>query len=207
MISSRHVRDEGDDTASMMTRRTLALLALIGACIAGCDGPRGVIENVSLTAPVSAAGYRLAPGDKVKITVFNEPELSGEYQLGDTGNLSLPLVGEMPAAGATAAQLQQRLTRKLSSGFVRSPRVSVDIAAYRPFNVFGEVKNAGQYPFRPGLTVQDAVAMAGGFTYRANSHTAYIRRANSNGEQTVQLDSERVQVMPGDDIRVPERYF
>ena len=153
------------------------------------------------------AAYRLGPGDKVKVTVFNEPDLTGEYQVSDTGNIALPLVGAIPAAGASAKELQERLARRLGGGYVRSPRVTVDVTSYRPFNVFGEVKTAGQFAYRPGLTVQDAVAMAGGFTYRANSHTAYIRRAEARGEQTIQLDTERVPVMPGDSIRVPERYF
>ena len=78
---------------------------------------------------------------------------------------------------------------------------------YRPFNVIGEVRNAGQYPYRPGLTVQDAVAMAGGYTYRANTRTLYVRRVNAGGEDTVQTDSDRAPVLPGDNIRVPERYF
>ena len=73
--------------------------------------------------------------------------------------------------------------------------------------VIGEVKNAGQYPYRPGLTVQDAVAMAGGYTYRANTRTLYVRRTNAGGEDTVQTDSDRAPVLPGDNIRVPERYF
>jgi polysaccharide export outer membrane protein len=153
------------------------------------------------------AVYRLGPGDKVKVTVFNEPDLTGEYQVSETGNIALPLVGTIPAAGASAKELQERLVRRLGGGYVRSPRVTVDVTSYRPFNVFGEVKTAGQFAYRPGLTVQDAVAMAGGFTYRANSRTAYLRRAEARGEQTIQLDTERVPVMPGDSIRVPERYF
>jgi polysaccharide export outer membrane protein len=99
------------------------------------------------------------------------------------------------------------LLKRLRNGYVRNARVSVEVAAYRPFNVFGEVRNSGQYPFRPGLTVQDAIAMAGGFTYRANSRTAYVRRANANTETAVQLDGPRVSILPGDDVRVPERYF
>ena len=193
-----------------MTLRTLAALTLIGSCLlSGCDGPRGVVENASLTTVTSqpGSGYQLGPGDKVKVTVFNEPDLTGEYQVGDTGNIALPLVGTIPAAGASARELQERLTRRLGGGYVRSPRVTVEVTSYRPFNVFGEVKNAGQFAYRPGLTVQDAVAMAGGFTYRANSHTAYIRRVDARGEQTIQLDTERVPVAPGDSIRVPERYF
>jgi polysaccharide export outer membrane protein len=90
---------------------------------------------------------------------------------------------------------------------VKNPRVSVEISTYRPFNVIGEVKNAGQYPYRPGLTLNDAIAMAGGNTYRANQHTAYVRRADATGETTVQIDKSSMTVAPGDNIRIPERYF
>jgi polysaccharide biosynthesis/export protein len=113
----------------------------------------------------------------------------------------------VPASGSSVAQIREQLARRLGGGYVRNPRISVEVSVYRPINVFGEVKNAGQFAFRPGLTVQDAIAMAGGFTYRANSHTAYVRRSEAKGEQTVQIDTERPPVMPGDTIRVPERFF
>ena len=141
------------------------------------------------------------------MVVFNEPDLTGEFQVGDTGSVAYPLVGDLPAAGISVQEFQQQLTTRLRGQYVKKPRVSVEIVNYRPFNVFGEVRNSGQYPFRPGISVQDAVAMAGGFTYRANTRTAYVRRAEAGGEITVAMDGERVAVQPGDDIRVPERYF
>jgi polysaccharide export outer membrane protein len=154
-----------------------------------------------------SSAYLLSSGDKLRVTVFNEPDLSGEFQIDHLGNVAFPLVGTISAAGMSVGEFQNQLMRRLGRGYVRNPRVSVEIASYRPFNVFGEVKNSGQYPFRPGLTVQDAIAMAGGFTYRANERTAYVRRANASGELTVRLDGPRVPVLPGDDVRVPERYF
>jgi polysaccharide export outer membrane protein len=187
----------------------VTVLALLLPIVAGCDGARGVAASAE-PAPIAArpaATYRLTTGDKVKVTVYNEQDLTGEFQVNDAGNVSFPLAGDIPATGATVSEFQHRLTAKLRKGYVKNPRVSVEISNYRPFNVIGEVKNAGQYPYRPGLTLNDAVAMAGGFTYRANQHTAYVRRADTTGETTVQTDTSTITVGPGDNIRIPERYF
>jgi polysaccharide export outer membrane protein len=191
---------------------------LSSLAVAACDGPRGIVQggHAFAQASQSSAGadptsqgsaYRLARGDKLKVVVFNEPDLTGEFQVGDTGNVAYPLIGDVPAAGISVQEFQQQLTTRLRGQYVKKPRVSVEVVNYRPFNVFGEVRNSGQYPFRPGLSVQDAVAMAGGFTYRANTRTAYVRRAEAGGEITVAMDGARVPIQPGDDIRVPERYF
>lgn len=186
---------------------SVSVFVSVSVLAAGCDGPRG---NVALTerqpAPASAT-YQLSPGDKVKITVFNEPDLSGEFQVNDSGQVALPLAGEVPAADKTVPEFKIEVAKVLRGKFVKNPRVAVEMVNYRPFNVIGEVRNAGQYPYRPGLTVQDAVALAGGYTYRANTRTLYVRRVNTGGEDTVQTDGERALVMPGDNIRVPERYF
>jgi protein involved in polysaccharide export with SLBB domain len=183
-------------------------VALLAPLLAACDGPQGLTGDVPAHAAMAQSdSYILSPGDKLKVTVFNEPDLTGEFQINQSGNISFPLIGNIAAAGLSASELQNQLLRRLRNGYVRNARVSVEVATYRPFNVFGEVKNAGQYPFRPGLTVHDAIAMAGGFTYRANSRTAYVRRANANNELTVQLDGPRVPILPGDDVKIPERYF
>jgi polysaccharide export outer membrane protein len=181
---------------------------LICAALAGCDGPRGIVNSLEAETPsTNADGYRLSPGDKLKVTVFNEQDLTGEFQVNDRGNVAFPLAGEVQATGSTPDEFRDRLVQRLRGKFVKNPRVSVEMVSYRPFNVLGEVKNAGQYAYRPGLTIQDAVAMAGGFTYRANTRTVYLRRANAGGEITVQTDGERVPILPGDNLRVPERYF
>jgi polysaccharide export outer membrane protein len=186
----------------------VATLALLASLLTACDGPRGLAGELPARAAMAQADtYLLSPGDKLKVTVFNEPDLTGEFQINQAGDIAFPLVGTVPAARLSAAEFQNQLLRRLRNGYVRNARVSIEIASYRPFNVFGEVRNAGQYPFRPGLTVQDAIAIAGGFTYRANSRTAYVRRASANTELTVQLDGPRVPILPGDDVRVAERYF
>lgn len=185
-------------------------LALIGFLTAACDGPRGItaLNAETPVAPVTTPGtYRLSPGDKLKVTVFNETDLTGEFQVNERGNVAFPLVGEVQAANSTPDEFRQRLTTRLRGKFVKNPRVSIEMTSYRPFNVLGEVRNAGQYPYRPGLTIQDAVALAGGFTYRANTRTVYVRRADAGGEISVNTDGEKVPILPGDNIRVPERYF
>jgi polysaccharide export outer membrane protein len=183
------------------------VIVSLGVLAGGCDGPRGAASLSDAPPKPVQTAYQLSPGDKVKITVFNEPDLSGEFQVNDSGHVALPLAGEVPAADKTLPEFKTEVIRILRGRFVKNPRVAVEMTNYRPFNVIGEVRNAGQYSYRPGLTVQDAVAMAGGYTYRANTRTLYVRRVNAGGEDTVQTDSDRALVMPGDNIRVPERYF
>ncbi len=190
-----------------LTLRALICIA-VGLIAAACAGPAGSLSDAALSAGrPSDAAYRLAPGDKIKVNVFNEPDFSGEFQVNDSGNVAFPLVGEVPAAGASLAEFKASLVSRLRRGVVRDPQVSVEISNYRPVNVLGEVRSAGQFPFRPGLTVQDAVAMAGGYTYRANTHSVYIRRANANGEIEVRTDRDPVLIKAGDTIRIPQRFF
>lgn len=160
-----------------------------------------------MTAAVPQSSYRLTPGDKLKVTVFNEADLTGEYQVTDRGSISFPLIGEVKAAGFSVEQLRLNLVEALQNGFVRSPRVTIEIVNYKPINVLGEVRNAGQYAYRPGISVQDAIAMAGGFTYRANTSVVYLTRSTMAEEITVDLRKEETAVLPGDNLRVPERYF
>lgn len=187
------------------------VLLLTGLLLPGCEGPRGVIAAADAQTPAappnSPGTYRLSPGDKMKVTVFNEADLTGEFQINERGNVAFPLVGEVQAENSTPDEFQQRLTTRLRGKYVKNPRVSVEVTSYRPVNVLGEVRNAGQYQYRPGLTIQDAVALAGGFTYRANTRTVYVRRADASGEISVSTDGEKVPILPGDNIRVPERYF
>jgi polysaccharide biosynthesis/export protein len=184
-------------------------VAMFGFLVSACDGPRGVLERAQAsTVPDRQSQiYHIAPGDKVQVTVFNEDKFSGEFQVDGRGQIAFPLIGRIRVGGATVTELQDQLVRRLRHGYVRDPRIVVSISDYRPFNVFGEVKNSGQYAFRPGMSVHDAIAMAGGFTYRANTHAAYLRHAAPGGEVAVNMDAERTPILPGDTIRVPERYF
>ena len=117
-----------------------------------------------------------------------------------------PLAGRVKAAGLTASQLERSITSRLKGGILNDPRVSVQVSTYAPIYIHGEVKKSGDFPFRPGLTVMDAVAAAGGFTYRADDSRAYVRRSGTAAELVYPLDT-RVLVFPGDNIRIPERFF
>jgi protein involved in polysaccharide export with SLBB domain len=190
----------------MVARRCLSLLAiallfLVGAC-SGLDP-----NAMSVAADAgSTTALQLAPGDKVRVTVYGEDKLSGEYQIDNSGSLSLPLAGTIQAAGLTKAELEQELTRQLKSQYLRNPKVTVDVVSFRPFYVLGEVSKPGEYQFRSGLNVLSAIAIAGGATYRANNSKVLIQRSGS-AEITEFPQSPTVLVMPGDVVRVPERFF
>src|SRR2546423_3149641 len=154
----------------------------------------------------SAQRYILGPTDRIRLKVYGEPDISGEYEIDGGGQVSIPLAGHIKAAGATTPQLERLIASALAKGIVRDPRVNVEIAQYRPYYILGEVKKSGEYPYRNGLTVMDAVASAGGFTYRANENKVHLRRAGAGTEEILPLDAP-VPVYPGDNIRIPERYF
>jgi polysaccharide export outer membrane protein len=154
----------------------------------------------------AADNYVLGPNDRVRLKVYGEPDIAGEYEIDSGGQVSVPLAGHIRAAGLTTKQLERAIASALSKGIVRDPRVNVEIALYRPYYILGEVKKSGEYPYRLGLTVMDAVASAGGFTYRANEHKVFLRRSGAGAEEVYPLDSP-ILVFPGDNIRIPERYF
>ncbi len=177
------------------------MLMLLSACAGGGDVPRArVIDTAEI--------YTLAPGDKLRITVYGEETLTGEYGVTGSGDVSFPLIGNIKVAGRTVEALQKELTTKLGAGYLEDPRVSAEIINYRPFYVLGEVSRPGQYDFAVGLTVQQAVAAAGGFTYRANNKKVYLKRALDTREMLVDLrETPSFPVRPGDTIRVGERFF
>jgi polysaccharide export outer membrane protein len=169
----------------------------------------GLSIQASAQAPPSASSaesYILGPNDRIRLKVYGESDITGEYEINNTGQVSIPLAGHIKAAGATTRQLEKAIAAALAKGIVRDPRVNVEIAQYRPYYILGEVKKSGEYPYRHGLTVLDAVASAGGFTYRANENKVLLRRSGAGAEETLPLDAP-VPVFPGDNIRIPERYF
>jgi polysaccharide export outer membrane protein len=191
-------------------RRALALAGAVVAAgallLGGCAGAGA--PPIS-TADVAAGleSYHLGAGDRVRVTVFNEPSLTGEYNITPGGALAFPLIGVVSAGGRTIDAVQQELTGKLAEGYVNDPRVSVEVLNYRPFYILGEVNRPGEYSYASGMTVEQAIARAGGFTYRANEKTVYLRRQTGAGESAVPLRSAQVAVLPGDTIRIGERYF
>jgi len=150
--------------------------------------------------------YKLGSGDKLRVIVFEEEGLSGEFQVDGSGLVSMPLIGEIRAAGQTVRQFEIAVEDSLRGAYLRDPRVSAEVLDFRPYYILGEVNRPGTYPYISGLTVLNAVATAEGFTYRANQRNVYIRRAGQNDEQRYPLDSS-TQVNPGDTIRIGERIF
>jgi polysaccharide export outer membrane protein len=150
--------------------------------------------------------YRLGPDDKVRVITFGEDALSGEFAIGSSGKVSLPLVGDVQGAGLTVTEFQAEVENALKNGYLKDPRVSVEVLTYRPFYILGEVQKPGEYPYTNGLTVLNAVATANGFTYRANTKKVFIKRADSGKEEVYPLSST-TPVAPGDTIRIAERFF
>ena len=150
--------------------------------------------------------YHLSAGDRVRVGVFGEPALSGEFDVSVAGTLALPLVGDVKAVGLTPSELQKAITVVYADGYLRSPRVSTEVLRYRPFYILGEVNKPGEYPYSSGLTVMNAVATANGFTYRADTHHVFVRHPGAATEQRMDLGSSTA-VAPGDTIRIKERYF
>jgi len=157
-------------------------------------------------AVIQDAGYVLGSGDKIRVITFGEESLTGEFFVGSQGQVSLPLIGDIKAGGLTIAQFTDEVTHALANGFLKEPRVSVEVLDYRPFYILGEVNKPGEYPFINGLTVMNAVATAGGFTYRANTRTVFIKGGGGSGERKIHLLSN-TPVHPGDTIRIGERFF
>lgn len=169
------------------------------------------LSSLSIAQPAigpgdTAGDYQLGVADELRITVFNEPNLSGQFIVNSTGMLSLPLIGEVRGAGTTVDTLRGEITRKLSDGYLRDPKVSIQVLTYRPYYILGEVNKPGKYTYSSGLTVLNAVATAEGFTYRANKRRVFIKHAGTPQETEVKL-TPSTEVRPGDTIRIGERYF
>ncbi len=156
-------------------------------------------------AAESSGDYRLGTADKVRVIVYNEPTLSGEFTVSDNGTLSLPLIGDVPANGRSPREVASDIQAKLADGYLREPRVSLDVLTYRPFYILGEVTKPGEYAYSNGLTALNAVARAQGFTYRANKRKVYLKRAGESAEKEVNIDG--LEIRPGDTLRIGERYF
>ncbi len=166
--------------------------------------PQSSLTAASAGAPSQA--YTLGPGDRLRVTVFGEQELSGEFDVDSVGKINMPLIGEIPVAKLTVSQAANSIVDKLNGGYLRDPKVNIDVMNYRPFFILGEVLKPGNYPYANGMTVVNAVAVAGGYTYRADKDGVTVVRANDPAKTEYHID-ETGPVYPGDVVRVPERYF
>ncbi|MBT9288367.1 polysaccharide biosynthesis/export family protein [Prosthecodimorpha staleyi] len=180
-----------------------AIAVSLSLALAGCAGyvPPPPAFHAVLNEP-----YRFDSGDRLRITVFEQPSLTNSYVVDQAGYIAFPLVNLVPARGRTADQLAAELGLKLRNGFLRNPDVSVEVDQYRPFFVMGEVRNAGQYPYVPGMTAQNAIAIAGGFTARGNQSAVDITR-QINGEVMTGRVPTSDPIRAGDTIYVRERLF
>jgi polysaccharide export outer membrane protein len=174
-----------------------ALPSGAGGGAAALSLPQGTVAN---------GGYVLGVGDKIRLTVYGEADLSGEYDIGSTGTIALPLIGEIQAASRTLHAFEEAVRSKLSEGYLRDPRVSAQVMNYRPFFILGEVSKPGSYPYVNGMNVLNAVALAGGYTYRADRSGVTVIHA-SDPEKKEKNVTEDASVAPGDILRVPERFF
>ena len=151
--------------------------------------------------------YRLGANDRVRIIVFGQPTLTGEYTLDGNGVLAFPLIGNVNAQGQTTSQVQQAIASRLDPDFLRNPSVSAEVITRRPFYVIGEVQKPGNYPYVTDMTALQAIAMAGGYTYRARQNNLYLKRLDANGRMVRVAATPETRVKPGDTVEVKERYF
>lgn len=186
-----------------MSRR-LASLVLAVALTAGACAPRYADSDYALAQP--SGPYRLASGDRLRVIVFGQDNLSNIYAVDGSGRISMPLIDSVEAQGRTTQQLERAIEAKLRAGYLREPKVSVEVDAYRPFFVLGEVTNSGQFPFVNGMTVQTAVAIAGGFTPRGQRSSAEVTR-QIDGQLVTASVPITYPVQPGDTIVIKERWF
>jgi polysaccharide biosynthesis/export protein len=152
------------------------------------------------------SGYRVGAGDRLTIRVAGETDLSSEYVVDASGNVSLPYVQTVSVAGLTTQQIEKLVTAKLRGGYLRDPQVSVQATSLRPFYILGEVNTAGSFAYQPGMTVQNAIAIAGGYSARAEKGEVLITRKNIKGAATYKVPLT-TQVYPGDVVYVRERWF
>jgi polysaccharide export outer membrane protein len=214
----------------------LILLLMVASALSACaqrqayvQGPEAGIEQAQLPPPavvaapvvaVSAGGpyapapgvtgydtpYRLDAGDRLRIQVFGQEGLTNSYIVDAAGYISITLIGSVPARGLTTTELGRRIAERLRNGYIRNPHVSVEVEAYRPFFILGEVNAPGQYPYVPNMTVEAAVAIAGGFAPRSNKSDVLIGRSY-NGETMRGKVPPDFPLRPGDTITVRERWF
>jgi polysaccharide export outer membrane protein len=186
----------------------VAVVLTLAGCSQGPTSFASSYENAQARLPVRGAlgPYALGPNDQLRVQVYNEATITGDYVVDGGGFLAIPVAGRIKAAGLTPEQLERRITSKLNGGILKDARVTVQVTNYAPFYIRGEVKKPGEFPYKPGLTLGDAVALAGGYTYRADESKAFVRPAGTGAEITRPLDVDP-SIAPGDNIRIPERFF
>ena len=197
----------------MRAVRTPIVCLIAALALSGCmrtTGPVAVgpvpIAYAEPGPASDAAAYQLGPGDKLRVVVYGQEGLTNTYAIDAAGAITMPLIGSVPARGRTPAGLAGEIAGRLRNGFIREPSVAVEIESYRPFFILGEVAAPGQYPYVPNMTVESAVAIAGGFSPRAKRDAVTLTHtdASGSGRFVVPLGTP---MSPGDTVFVGERWF
>lgn len=179
------------------------MIKLINVLIFFC-----VSLNLQAEQAKQASHYTLDAGDEIRILVYDEPDLTVELVISDDGSINFPFVGRVFVTGKTTAQVQKLLHDGLDGDYLKNPSIQVDIISYRPFYIHGEVNNPGAYPYKPGLNIDQAVALAGGYTERASRSSIYLKRANSNKEvEKGENVDVAYSIYPGDTITIEQSFF
>jgi len=183
----------------------LSFSQLLSVLVLGCV-PYWTAVSQPSEQTLGSEEYRFAAGDQLKITVFGHEDLSGEFEVDGVGDVAMPLINQVAAKGRTADELELAIVSALKPDYLKNPNVSVEVLNYRPYYIIGEVAAPGSYPYINGMTVVTAVAIAGGFTYRARKGRFKIVRAA--GEEPAELEAEQdSEILPGDVIEIRERLF
>ena len=195
-------------------RRSLRGALVFGAVavaalgLSGCASTDYPTSSVSDANTSASSGYAVAAGDNLKVTVFDEPSLTGEFLIDSAGNLAMPLIEKVAVAGKNPNEVAGLISSQLKAGgYVLDPKVSVEVLAYRPVYVLGEVTQPGEYPYSPDLTFFQAIAKAGGFTPRANKTMVVLQRAAWSTPRTIRLTDEPLMIAPGDTVIIEESFL
>jgi polysaccharide biosynthesis/export protein len=182
-------------------RLILGLLSLAAAPLPLCAA------TANPPAATQNSDYRLGADDKVHITVYGEDRLTGDYNVTSNGVVSFPLIGNVKAAGRSLGEVQEEIRQRLAAGYLKDPRVAIEVGNFRSFYVLGEVNKPGEYPYRTNLTLDQAVATAGGYSYRANRKKIILHHSGSSEEAVSLGKADSISLQPGDTVRILERFF
>jgi polysaccharide biosynthesis/export protein len=178
---------------------------LLTTALAACVSPGA---NLAPLPETTQSAYRLGPEDQVRVTVFNDPRLTGEFRISDAGTIALPLVGTIHAAGRTTTEVERAVEQEMrQKNLFRDPSAAVQVVNYRPVFVLGQVERSGQFPYQPGMTALTGVAVAGGFNYRAVRDYVSVTRINADGRPMEYRAGREALLQPGDVVTVFERRF
>jgi protein involved in polysaccharide export with SLBB domain len=197
---------------AILLRHVLFIMALLSAlsCIPGFGLISPALAEAGLQQDdldsSGADAYRLDTGDKVRVIVFGEDDLGGQFQIDDKGFIRLPLIGQLKAAGSSPKELEGDIAAALGNGYLNNPRVSVEVTDYRPFYILGEVNKPGQYAYVNDMSALNAVALGGGYTVKASDSWVYVRRDGQNKEVRLAADAT-TKIHPGDVVRIPPTAF